>query len=46
MLPTADDVSVLGVVVPKWKPLFPGVRAEAELVLLAHSLKVSHQIVY
>lgn len=36
----ADDLEVVGIITHKWKPFFPTVRCEAELVLVANSVQV------
>jgi hypothetical protein len=37
----ADDVHVTGVVIARWRPMFPGARCDAELCLSACHLAVA-----
>jgi hypothetical protein len=39
----ADDVHVAGVVIARWRPMFPGARCDAELCLVASSMTVVTQ---
>ena len=40
----ADDVEVTGVVVARWRPLYPGWRCDAELLVRAASLRVEERL--
>jgi hypothetical protein len=41
---TTDNVEITGVVVARWRPLYPGWRADAELLLRACHMRVEARL--